>query len=83
MAKYYCEYCGLSFNSLSTLTNSKCAQHPNGSLKGFHKLYEGGEKSRYTCRYCGQQFSDLHHMVSCRCQRHPNGPAKGNHSPAL
>lgn len=83
MAKFYCEYCGLSFPSATTLANTKCAQHPNGPLKGYHKLYEGSEKSRYTCRYCGLQFSNLHHMVTCRCQRHPNGPGKGNHSPAL
>jgi len=53
MSKFYCEYCGISYSTVSALTNSSCSRHPAGSGKGRHKLYEGSEKSQYTCKYCG------------------------------
>ena len=83
MIKIYCEYCGLSFPSVNSLVNTRCARHPLGPCKGFHKPYEGSEKSRYTCKYCGQQFQSLHSLVTCKCQRHPDGPLKGDHAPML
>lgn len=58
-------------------------RHPNGTLKGKHKLYEGGEKSQYFCKYCGQKYSDLRSLTSSNCTRHPNGAGRGKHSPAL
>lgn len=36
MANYYCEYCGQTFNSLSSLTAASCPRHPNGMGKGKH-----------------------------------------------
>ena len=46
MANFYCEYCGQKFSSVSSLTVTNCLRHPNGPLKGRHKLYEGSEKSK-------------------------------------
>lgn len=83
MANFYCEYCGQKFSSVSSLTANSCARHPNGPLKGRHKLYEGSEKSRYTCKYCGQSFNSISSMTATNCVRHPNGPLKGRHAPAL
>ena len=83
MAKFYCEYCGQSFSSVSSLTAGSCCRHPNGSCKGRHKLYEGSEKPRYTCKYCGQQFTSISSMTAGSCYRHPNGSCKGKHAPAL
>ena len=34
--KFYCEYCGQSFNSVSSLTGNSCHRHPDGSNKGRH-----------------------------------------------
>ena len=42
---FYCEYCGAKYSSISSLTNGYCPRHPNGTNKGKHKLYEGGEKA--------------------------------------
>ena len=83
MANYYCEYCGLKFSSVSSLTAGNCLRHPNGSNKGKHKLYEGSEKSKYVCKYCGGKFSTISSMTAGNCLRHPNGSNKGRHSPAL
>lgn len=83
MANFYCEYCGQKFSSVSSLTATNCSRHPNGPLKGRHKLYEGSEKSRYTCKYCGQSFNSISSMTATNCPRHPNGPLKGRHAPAL
>ena len=77
--KYYCEYCGASFNSVSSLTGNNCSRHPDG--RGKHKLYEGGEKSQYTCKYCGAKFNSLSSLVGNNCSRHPDG--RGKHAPAL
>jgi len=83
MAKFYCEYCGMEYSSVRTLTSCACSRHPLGSNKGKHKLYEGSEKSKYTCKYCGIQYSSIRTMTSCSCSRHPDGANKGKHSPAL
>ena len=83
MQKFYCEYCGASFASVTSLVSGTCMRHPNGSLKGKHKLYEGSEKSTYTCKYCGQKYSTLSNLVSGTCMRHPNGSLKGKHAPSL
>jgi len=83
MAKYYCEYCGTSYDSVRALTACSCSRHPDGPCKGKHKLYEGSEKDKYTCKFCGTQFTNLRSMTACSCSRHPNGPCKGKHSPAL
>ena len=48
--KFYCEYCGEGFSSVSSLTSEDCPRHPNGSNKGKHKLYEGREKSQFISR---------------------------------
>lgn len=83
MAKFYCEYCGRSFSSVSDLTANWCARHPNGTNQGKHKLYEGSEKSKYTCKYCGREFSSISELVANWCARHPNGTNQGKHAPAL
>lgn len=83
MAKFYCEYCGKDYNSISSLTASNCVRHPNGVNKGKHKLYEGSEKSKYTCKYCGKEYNSISSMTASNCVRHPNGVNKGKHSPAL
>ena len=79
--KFFCEYCGQSFSSVSSLTGIYCSRHPDGANKGKHKLYEGGEKSQYTCKYCGQKFSSISSLTGNYCSRHPDG--KGKHAPAL
>ncbi len=83
MANFYCEYCGKKFSSVSSLTGQSCTRHPNGSLKGKHKLYEGAEKKSYTCKFCGKSFSSIESMTASHCTRHPDGSLKGRHSPAL
>ena len=83
MSNYYCEYCGKKYPSPQQLLSHGCTKHPNGSLKGKHKLYEGSEKSKYTCKYCGKQYSSIQQMVSGVCSKHPNGANKGKHAPAL
>ena len=82
MANVYCEYCGTKASSISSLTNSSCPKHPNGSLKGKHRLYEGSEKSEYFCKYCGYKASAIHHLTAHACSKHPNGSQKGKHAPA-
>lgn len=83
MANYYCEYCGSKFNNVRTLTAQSCIRHPDGPIKGKHKLYEGSEKSKYTCKYCGQLFNSLTTLTGFSCLRHPKGSNKGKHSPSL
>ena len=83
MANFYCEYCGQKYPSVSSLTANSCSRHPNGPMKGKHKLYEGSEKSQYVCKYCGQKYSSLSSLTANSCSRHPNGPCKGKHAPAL
>lgn len=83
MANFYCEYCGQKFLTVQALTNNSCMQHPNGPMKGKHKLYEGGEKAQYVCKYCGMKNPKLSSLVINKCMKHPNGPMKGKHSPAL
>lgn len=83
MPKFYCEYCGRSYNDVRTLTSCSCQRHPLGPYKGKHKLYEGAEKSEYTCKYCGTRYRNLMTLTSCSCLRHPLGPYKGKHSPSL
>lgn len=83
MTNFYCEYCGRKFSSVSSLTATNCLKHPLGAGKGWHKLYEGKEKSRYTCKYCGISFSSISAMAAANCPRHPDGSHKGTHAPAL
>ena len=83
MAYGYCEFCGQKFNSVSSMAGRKCTKHPDGVNKGFHKLYEGSEKSQYVCKYCGQKFPAISSMAGRGCTKHPNGVNKGYHSPAL
>ena len=83
MANYYCEYCGMQFSSVRALTACRCARHPSGSNKGYHKVYEGSEKTQYTCKFCGLKFSSIRAMTACRCARHLNGANKGYHAPTL
>lgn len=33
---FYCEYCGVKYPSISSLTNGSCSKHPNGNYKGKH-----------------------------------------------
>ena len=80
---YYCEYCGQRFTSVSSLTSGRCQRHPDGALKGRHKLYEGAEKDKYTCKYCGALSNSLSSLTSGYCQKHPKGYFKGRHAPAL
>ena len=83
MSKFYCENCGTSQSSISSLTASKCSRHPNGSNKGQHVLYQGAEKSQYFCKYCGVKQSSISSLTASKCPRHPDGSNKGHHSPAL
>lgn len=83
MPKFYCEYCGYESNSVRSLTATRCFRHPDGPNKGYHKLYEGSEKSKYTCKYCGYTASSIRSLTATRCFRHPDGPNKGYHKPAL
>ena len=80
---FYCEYCGRKFISVRGLTAEHCYRHPSGANKGFHKLYEGSEKSQYICKYCGTKTGSIATLTSSHCRRHPNGAYKGFHPPAL
>lgn len=80
---YYCEYCGKKFLSVRGLTAEHCYRHPSGANKGFHKLYEGSEKSQYVCKFCGTKAGSISTLTSSHCGRHPNGAYKGFHTPAL
>ena len=64
---FYREYCGHRFSNVRLLTSGSCPRHPDGSNKGRHKLYQGGEKTRYTCKYCGRQFPSILVMVGGTC----------------
>jgi hypothetical protein len=81
--KYYCKFCGHSWNNISDMTGNVCECHPNGSGKGYHQPYEGEEKSKYYCKYCGHSWSSISSMAGNVCQNHPNGSGKGFHEPAL
>ena len=83
MAYVYCEFCGQKFNSVSSMAGRKCTKHPDGVNKGFHKLYEGSEKSQYICKYCGMKFSSLSLLTYNTCSRHPNGVCQGRHAAML
>ena len=83
MANFYCKHCGQSYGSVQALTGGSCPRHPNGSNKGRHELYEGGEKDSYTCKYCGQSYRSIAALTGGSCPRHPNGSNRGKHSPAL
>ena len=80
---YYCEYCGHKASSVQALVAGGCPRHPNGSLKGKHSVYQGGEKSQYICKYCGHKASTIQALVAGGCPRHPNGSLKGKHAPML
>ena len=63
--KYYCAYCGQFFKSVSELTRAGlCARHPDGPVRGKHKLYEGAEKTVYTCKYCGMEARTIDRLTS-------------------
>jgi DNA-directed RNA polymerase subunit RPC12/RpoP len=80
---YYCKYCGAKNSSIASLTVSHCPGHPAGPNKGFHALYEGGEKAKYVCKHCGTSNSSLASLTVSHCPRHPLGANKGHHEPAL
>ncbi len=83
MTKFYCANCGKHESTAKTLLSYKCERHPDGACKGYHVLYEGGEKSKYTCKYCGKTASSIRQLTGIPCQRHPKGPSKGYCVPAL
>jgi hypothetical protein len=83
MANFYCEYCGTKAPSVSSLTTGSCRNHPAGSHKGKHKLYEGSEKTQYVCKFCGTKSPSISSLTTSSCRNHPNGSHKGKHSPAL
>ena len=83
MARYYCKWCGESYQSISSLTSFDCTKHPYGMWKGKHELYEGSEKSRYYCKWCGESYRSIETLTSLDCPKHPNGRWAGKHSPAL
>ena len=83
MANFYCEYCGIKYPNVATLTLNGCHRHPNGTNKGKHKLYEGTEKSQYTCKYCGIKYHNIGTLTLNNCHRHPEGRNKGRHARAL
>jgi DNA-directed RNA polymerase subunit RPC12/RpoP len=83
MPNYYCKYCGNKSSSVSNLTAGDCQRHPNGSCRGKHALYEGGEKPQYTCIYCGSKAPSISNLTAGQCQRHPDGACKGKHAPTL
>lgn len=80
---FYCEYCDHKFPNVRLLATATCPRYPDGSNKGYHKLYEGSEKAKYTCKYCGKQFPSIQVMVGGTCPYHPKGSNKGSHAPAL
>lgn len=80
---FYCEDCGKPYPSVQQLTNGLCPRHPDGSNRGKHKLYEGGEKKKYTCKHCGKEYPTIAAMVIGPCPRHPKGSNHGKHAPAL
>ena len=72
--KCYCAYCGQSFKSVSELTRAGlCARHPDGPVRGKHKLYEGTEKSAYTCKYCGAEARTIDRLTASTCVRTRSG----------
>ena len=81
--KFYCEYCGQDFLSISSLSGGLCPLHPDGSCQGRHKLYEGTEKTYYFCKYCGLKTTSIKSLTGGSCPRHPKGSCKGRHQPAL
>ena len=81
--KYYCEYCGQDFPSISLLSGGLCPLHPDGSSRGRHKLYEGTEKTYYFCKYCGLKTTSIKSLTGGSCPKHPKGSCKGRHQPAL
>lgn len=81
--KYYCEYCGQDFPSISFLAGGLCPLHPDGSSRGKHKLYEGTEKKYYFCKYCGLKTTSIKSLTGGTCPNHPKGSCKGRHQPAL
>jgi len=83
MTNFYCEYCGTKASSIQSLTAGHCMRHPGGTNKGYHKLYEGSEKSQYSCKYCGTKASSVQSLTGGHCMKHPGGTNKGYHSPAL
>jgi len=83
MANFTCEHCGYKASSISSLTAGSCPRHPEGTNKGKHKLYEGGDKSEYFCKHCGYKSSSISSLTAGSCPRHPEGSNKGKHSPAL
>ena len=77
MSKFYCQCCGVSRPTVSSLTSGSCNKNPNGK---HHSLYEGSEKSKYTCKYCGTNRPTISSLTSGSCNKNPNGK---NHIPAM
>lgn len=70
MSNVYCQYCGTSRSSISSLTSSSCRNNPNGS---HHAPYEGDEKSKYECKYCGTSRSSILSLTSSSCSKNTDG----------
>ena len=84
LKNFYCEYCGQLFKSVRELTRAGlCVRHPDGPVRGKHKLYEGTEKTVYTCKYCGAEARTIDRLTSSFCMHHPAGHNRGRHAPAL
>lgn len=53
---FYCEYCGHKFPNVRLLATATCPRHPDGSNKGYHKLYEGSEKENTLANIAASSF---------------------------
>lgn len=65
--KYFCKYCGKSYNSVNRLNKEKCPRSP----KGFHKPFLGEIQYRYFCKYCSRNYPTIANMCSCKCSQSP------------
>lgn len=77
MVKFYCQCCGISRSTISSLTGSTCSKNANGK---YHSLYEGSEKAKYTCKYCGISRSAISALTGSTCSKNTNGKY---HTPTL
>jgi len=50
MTKFYCKWCGDSFDTIEELENSHCLKNPEGK----HEIYNGydGGVGQWTCEFC-------------------------------
>lgn len=80
---YYCKYCGIKYNSLSSLTGSLCPRHEMGPHKSRCQPYEGTIKDKYQCKFCGIDSNSINQLTSGICPKHPSGERKHRHQPML